>query len=143
MRQATLTPLLSHRLVLIVPEGHPLAAKRSVYREDFLPFPLIAYNATCNETRLLIDRLLAPAVPNIICECEEEGSIAALVEKGRGVAVVPDLALLRRRRLRRIPIAGPVPERTLYLARAAHRPLSPQAESFSRFILQADLQTML
>ena len=139
------TPILHHELVLIVPENHLLASRTEIRIPDILDYPLISYNSSCSETRQLIDSLFRPfsdKKPNIVYECEEETTIAALVEKNCGIAVVPNIETLNLFQLKRLSLVNTHMERVLYLAKDKNRILSSQSEIFYNYILSADLTSI-
>lgn len=87
------TPVLHQDLILITAPEHPLSVKEEVCIEELISYPIIGYNSKASETQNVISNLFSTSIlkPNIICEVEEEMSIAGLVSINYGIAIVPDL----------------------------------------------------
>ena len=78
----------------VLPMGHPLAAKEAVVVEELngLPFLLLAHGGK-TEVSDLLER--AHVQPDIRFTTWEDFAIMAMVEKGMGVSILPDLILQR------------------------------------------------
>ncbi|MFE1949298.1 LysR family transcriptional regulator [Streptomyces sp. NPDC059524] len=85
--------LLDEPVWLVTPPGHPLADRTSVSVPELAGQSFIAAHPGHWQRRLL-DRLFAAhdLVPRIVCEGDELSAIAALIQAGLGVGLVPDLA---------------------------------------------------
>ena len=129
-------PVGHQDLVLIVPKGHPLAARRSIDLAETLSYPQIFFSKDAG-LRYIIDALFAKTggTPHIAYETQEDQVIAGLVAHGFGIAVVPDMKLLRQLNLQIIQIEKPTWERKFYLIRDARTYQSPAAQSFWSFVL--------
>ena len=140
----TFAPVLKQKLQLIVPLDHPLANNDSVSVEEIIPFPFITYNTFTSEIRSLIDGIFAPYenAPSIIFEFEEESSIAAMVASGAGIAIVPDVAILKKFPVKKVELQNINLFRQLYLIRAKDRYLPASSEAFYHFILSLKLEEM-
>jgi DNA-binding transcriptional LysR family regulator len=84
------TLLWDEELILALPEGHPLCARRQVTFEELAAEDLIAYRENSALRRRLestmADRGLEPRNAFI---CTEMAAVRALTSKGLGVAVIP------------------------------------------------------
>ena len=100
----------NQKLVVAVPKDHPLAIRDSV--EEINQFPKVAF------------------------EMEEDSSMAGLVAQGFGIAVMPDIPILKSLNLKTLEISHPVYERSVYLATLKKHYLSPVAKSFIQFVCQ-------
>ena len=78
----------------VLPPGHPLAANRSVALEDMngLPFLLLEHGGKTEVSDLLERRHVRP---DIRFTTWEDYAIMAMVEKGMGVSILPDMILRR------------------------------------------------
>ncbi|MFI7006344.1 LysR family transcriptional regulator [Streptomyces sp. NPDC050145] len=85
--------LLDEPVWLVTPPGHPLAGRSSVTVPELAGEGFIAAQPGHWQRRLL-DRLFAAhdLAPRIVCEGDELSAIAALIQAGLGVGLVPDLA---------------------------------------------------
>ena len=54
--------------------------------------------------------------PKVAFEMEEDSSMAGLVAQGFGIAVMPDIPILKSLNLKTLEISHPVYERSVYLA---------------------------
>jgi DNA-binding transcriptional LysR family regulator len=125
-------PLTAERLVLGVPEGHPLAARDAVSVPDLEPYDLVALR-TGSGLRHIADAYFAAhgVVMDPVIEVSELSTLRGLVRDGVGVALVPDTPAE--------PGIVPVPlrdeaTRIIGLARNRSRSQSAAAEQFARFV---------
>ena len=82
---------------LVCPADHPLAGKRRVTPQALAGLPFIQLSRT-SSVRQHLDAALHPLKLNGVMEVEHLATVAALVEAGLGVSVVPALALFPFRR---------------------------------------------
>ena len=61
---------------------------------------------------------------------------AGLVAQGFGIAVMPDIPILRSLSVKTLDIYNPPYERAVYLATLKQRYLSPVAKAFIRFVIE-------
>jgi DNA-binding transcriptional LysR family regulator len=94
--------------VLIVNPGHPLAAKSRVTPADIAQYPMIAYERGLIH-RSEFDRVFKKAGLNIhvVMEATNAETMIRYVEMDIGVAIIPKIALLpkRRDRVKAIPVS--------------------------------------
>src|SRR5205823_4549576 len=85
--------LLDEAVWLATPLDHPLAGRTSVTIDELADQPFIAAHKGHWQRRLL-DRLFAARdlTPKIVCEGDELSAIAALIQAGLGIGLVPALA---------------------------------------------------
>ncbi|TDT62808.1 LysR family transcriptional regulator [Fonticella tunisiensis] len=127
-------PLARQELVLIVSSNHPLAAYDSIDLRDTAPFPFVYYNKESG-IRPLIDSLFAKVniTPKIRCEVEEDSAVAGLVSIDYGIAVVPNIWILKHFNVKILPIINPPHKRFIYLAYLKNKYLSPTVHRFKDF----------
>ena len=137
-------PVALQRLVLIVPEDHPLAVHTSIDLRLSVPYPQIAFTPDSG-LRPVVDGLFAAMgeTQNIRYEVLEDISIAGLVAQGFGIAVVPEMYILPLLPLKVIQIESPSWERYFYLALRKNQYRPPAAEAFIRFVKEKAAQGML
>lgn len=84
------------KLVLAVPKDHPLAMYDSVDLKDTVDYPQI-YFQKGSGLRPVVDQMYEQisVFPKIAFEIEEDGSMAGLVAQGFGIAVMPDIPILK------------------------------------------------
>ena len=133
----TAVPIQKQNLILITPQSHPLSAKDSVDLVETIPYPQIFFEKSAG-IRNVIDQMFARtgASPKIAYETEEDQVIAGLVAQGFGIAVMPDIPILKSLNLKTLEISHPVYERSVYLATLKKHYLSPVAKSFIQFVCQ-------
>ena len=129
-------PVGRQDLVVIVPEGHPLAQKKEIDLGELLDTPLVAFSKNSG-LRDVVDSLFTRVgrVPVPAYETEDDEAIAGLVAGGFGAAVVPDMALLKRLPVRALSIRTPVWERKFCLVWDDRRS-TPLSEQFCRFVAE-------
>ncbi|WP_110206716.1 LysR substrate-binding domain-containing protein [Nocardioides daejeonensis] len=89
----TVTPLRTERLVVAVPDSHPLAARRQIRVADLEGVDLIVHSADRRSAMYeVVRRLFADAglTPRIRHEVDESSTLVTLVAGGLGAAVVPE-----------------------------------------------------
>lgn len=130
------TPLFEQKLVLIVPEAHPLANKKSINLNETAEYPQIMFSKSSGLRPIIEDMFKSVGVaPNIIYEVEEEFTIAGFVAKNFGVAVVPSIALLNLMKVKTLDITWPPYKRYIYLANALKKYTAPVVTEFKNFVL--------
>ena len=124
-------------LVVIVPPGHPLAGRERISLEETLPYPQIFFSESSG-LRSVVEELFATigASPQIAYEVEEDQVIAGLVAKNFGIAVVPNMDILKRLNLRVLQITQPSWERNFYLICNQQRYIPPAVAQFRQFVLE-------
>ena len=130
-------PVHEQSLVVIVPEGHPLAEREKVTIQDICPYPLVSYTKESGMRRLIDDMFAkAQIMPNIFCQFEDIASMAGLVAGNQGIAIVTDNRSLDNYRIKRLELDTPYSRRMVYLAYMLNRYLPPAVEKFKDFIIQ-------
>ena len=127
----------NQKLVVAVPQDHPLAIHGSVDLRDTIAYPQI-YFEKGSGLRPVIDQMFEEInqFPKVAFEMEEDSSMAGLVAQGFGIAVMPDIPILKSLNLKTLEISHPVYERSVYLATLKKHYLSPVAKSFIQFVCQ-------
>lgn len=109
-----LRPLLEDPFALIVPEGHRFAGRAAVSLAEAADEEFVwVHEAQDRDHPLYAACLGAGFAPRIVCESGSAQGILALVAAGLGIALLPQLAIEPRPGTRIVPLAGPVPTRTL------------------------------
>ena len=127
----------NQKLVLAVPPGHPLAIRDSVDLRDTIDYPQI-YFEKGSGLRPVIDQMFEEInqFPKVAFEMEEDSSMAGLVAQGFGIAVMPDIPILKSLGVKTLDIYNPEYERAVYLATLKKHYLSPVAKAFIRFVCE-------
>jgi len=130
-------PVFEQSLVVIVPEGHPLAERGKVTVQDICPYPLVSYTKESGMRRLIDDMFAkAQIMPNIFCQFEDVNSMAGLVAGNQGIAIVTDSGALENYKVKKLELDTPHSRRMVYLAYVLNRYLPPAVEQFKDFIIQ-------
>lgn len=93
-------PILSNEIVLITPKGHELEGTDFLSIQQVSRYPMIGYDEESwlgAFTRKLYENL--SITPNVVVECPDEHSIAALVAENFGVALIPKVREIDESRL--------------------------------------------
>ena len=127
----------NQKLVLAVPPDHPLAIRDSVDLRDTIDYPQI-YFEKGSGLRPVIDQMFEEInqFPKVAFEMEEDSSMAGLVAQGFGIAVMPDIPILKSLGVKTLDIYNPEYERAVYLATLKKHYLSPVAKAFIRFVCE-------
>ena len=136
-RDIEFIPVYEQGLVVIVPEGHPLATKKKVTIQDICPYPLICYTKESG-MRHIIDDLFVKAqiMPNILCQFEDVNSMAGLVAANQGIAIITDNPSIQNYNVVKLEFDTPYSKRMVYMAYVVNRYLPPAVEKFKDYIIQ-------
>jgi DNA-binding transcriptional LysR family regulator len=134
------TPLANEEMLLIVPRGHRLAARRAVVLREASEETFIAYKPRL-ATRELSDELCRRAgfTPQITFEGEEGGTIGGFVAAELGVAIVP-ASIPHTRGTVRLHITEPLACRSIGIAWAMERYLPAAARAFRDFVVATGMR---
>jgi DNA-binding transcriptional LysR family regulator len=129
-------------LVLVASPGSALARAGKARLEEIAAHPLILFDRGSSDWTLshgLFRR--AGLVPNVALEVESIEAAKRMVERGLGVAFLPQLAVgheIRRHRLLAITVRDAEPlSRSLDLIHPRQRPLSPEAQGLLKTLRAA------
>lgn len=131
------TPIGEERLVVVVPCGHPLAGKQVVTLEETAAYHQIYYTKNSG-LRPVIDRMFEEAriKPKIAYEIEEDGSMAGLVAQNFGVAIMPDIPILRTLNVEVLELYAPGFIRQIYMAVSKENYQTPVVKKFAGYVKQ-------
>ena len=130
-------PVFEQSLVVIVPKGHPLAARQKVSVQDICPYPLVSYTKESGMRRIIDDMFTkAQIMPNVLCQFEDVNSMAGLVAANQGIAIVTDGNALDNYPVEKLELDTPYTRRMVYLAYMLNRYLPPAVERFKSYIIQ-------
>jgi len=120
----------SDRFFLVCRRDHPLATKNPVRLKDLAEHPVIQLART-SSVRQHLNAALHPLQVRTAFEVEQLATVAALVEAGLGITVVPALTLFHFRQPNLVvrPLARPAVTRRIYLVRLRGRSLSIAAQA--------------
>lgn len=130
-------PLVHDNFHLVCRADHPLARKRRIAPQALAGLPFIQLSRT-SSVRQHLDAALHPLRLSGVMEVEHLATVAALVEAGLGVSVVPALALFqfRREALAIRPLQMPQLVRDICLVRLKERGDSSAAAAMIEMLRQ-------
>lgn len=128
-------PVGEERLVVAVPKGHPLADKKQVDLEEAAVYPQVYYTKESG-LRPVIDRMfgMAKIKPNIAYEIEEDGSMAGLVAQNFGIAIMPDIPVLRNLNIEVLELRDTYLKRQVYMAVSKENYKTPMVKRFTEYV---------
>ncbi len=134
-QQVSFTPVAEENLVVVVPKRHPLAEMESITLAEAAPYPQIFFTQSSG-LRPTIEKLFAKAksTPNIAYEIEEDSAMAGLVAKDFGIAVMPEVPILKYLDVKTLRITDPVIERFIYMAQVKGRYQPPVVKKFISYV---------
>ena len=129
-------PIASQELVVITPLDHPLAQFDEIYLEQTQPFPQIGFSKNSG-LHNVIDQVFRKhnCSYQTIYETTVDQVIAGLVSQNFGIAVVPNMYILKHLPLKTIHLKNPYTERTFYLVTNKEAYLTPAVTHFKEFVL--------
>ncbi|MEK4873608.1 MULTISPECIES: LysR family transcriptional regulator [Bacillus] len=132
-------PLFTEEIFLIVPPGHRLEGRETIYLDEVKDESFISMH-TGYEIRNLTDEFCRKAgfMPHIAFEGDEPGVIGDLVKQGLGVAFIPAIYWIHQKKptLNRLRILEPTCQRTIGLGWSKRRYFSETARQFHQFIFE-------
>jgi DNA-binding transcriptional LysR family regulator len=130
-------PISKQKVILIVPENHPLAVHEQVDIRDVLQYKFI-YPAPITGMWTLFEHLFAEVEerPPFALEAESVAFTASLVANNFGIGLSPDSDHLDIYNVKKINITNEASTFYHYLAYSKSKPLSQAAELFKNFIIQ-------
>lgn len=130
-------PIFEEELVLIVSRNHELASLDSIDLKDVGEYPFVYFNKESG-IRPLIDSLFEKVnvTPKIICEVEEDSAVLGLVSVDYGIAIIPNISLIKSFDVKVLHISNPIIRRYIYLASMKNKYISPSANQFRNYILK-------
>jgi len=130
--------LLSERIVLAIPKGHPLYDRERICVEELRKERFVGLEKR-KDMRKLVDAYctLHGFVPNVVLEAENAATFRALVEQHSGIAFVPEKVFQSSpaRNLRLIPLKDNL-ERTIILEWKDKCKLDKQMKDFCDFAVR-------
>jgi DNA-binding transcriptional LysR family regulator len=135
----TLTPLLQADEVCVLPDGHPLLARRVLKPKDFADQPFVSF-APADPYRQLVDAMFERqgVRRRLALETASAASVCALVRQGLGLAIVNPLTAmeLAGAGLQVRPLSESIPF-AVSLVVPQLRPASPLCDAFVKCLHQA------
>lgn len=128
-------PVTREELVVVVPADHELAEKDSVDLQRTVKYPYIFFTQSSG-LRPVIDKLFQgiKTKPEVVYEVEEDGAVAGLVAEHFGIAVMPNIPMLKTLNVKTLQISKPKYERFIYMAKVKNRYLAPVVQEFVDFV---------
>ena len=129
------TPILHQEMLLITSLNHPLANEKEVPFQVLQDYPVIGYDRDSG-LGLYTHKLYRKhqIQPDIVIDCPDEYSIAALVAEYFGIALVADVDTIRDAKIAKIPISGQTLIHTVYMAHMKDKYMIPATNRFVKFI---------
>ena len=128
------TPLFKEELVLAVPPGHPLAARKTVAMADLRGVPLVMFREGYDlRAATFAAYRRAGFEPTLAVDGAEMDGVLRMAAVGIGVAIVPSIVIEPGGPLRAARLAQPL-SRTIGFARRRDRRLARAASEFQATI---------
>lgn len=133
-KEITFTPVAEEELVVIVPKNHELAGRKEIDLIETVSYPQIIFTKESG-LRSAIDQLFQSinAYPKAAYEIEEDGSMAGMVAEGFGIAVLPDIPVLKQLNVDILKMKTPEFKRYIYMANEKNKFFAPIAELFMKY----------
>ncbi|WP_459777822.1 LysR substrate-binding domain-containing protein [Allocoprococcus similis] len=131
--------MAKEKLVVVVPKGHELAGRGSVDLKETLPYPQVYFTKNSG-LRPVIDQLFEQTggTPKIAYEIVEDASMAGLVAEDFGIAVMPEIPILKNLDVDVLDIENPPYERYIYLAKLKEKYLAPVVKEFIEYVKESN-----
>ncbi|MCP1100839.1 DNA-binding transcriptional LysR family regulator [Aequitasia blattaphilus] len=134
-------PFIREKLVVVLPQNHPLGEKKKLCLHDLKEEPLITFTKSSG-LRPTIEELYQSAniVPDIAYEIGEDSSIAGLVSEGFGFAIMPEIPMLNSFPVTIRQLEEENYQRFIYLAYMKEKYHSPVTNQFIDFIQSMSIE---
>lgn len=127
--------LFTEPFLVLLPEGHPLAARKQLLLTELTEEAFIFYKGMVRSLTLEACRT-AGFEPRVACESTELETVRALVRAGLGIAVLPKLAIpAETRQIVTVGLSEPKLERTVAMIHRTGKPQSSAAQAFRKCCL--------
>lgn len=129
------TPILKQNMMIITSLKHELSQEPELPFHILKEYPVIGYDQNSGlgqYTKKLYRQ--HHMKPDLVIDCPDEYSIAALVAEDFGIAIVADVDTIRDAKIAKIPIAGESIVHTVYMAHLKDKYMIPATKRFVRFI---------
>ena len=129
------TPVGMENLVVVVPKGHPLSYEKAVDLEQAAAYHQIFYTSNSG-LRPVVDRMFEQVKvrPQIAYEIEEDGSMAGLVAQNFGIAVMPEIPVLKQLEVDVVPLRNQHQKRYVYMACGKDKYQPPLVSKFADYV---------
>ncbi len=140
-RQIVFEPVAEEKLVVVVSREHPLAAKEDISLKETESYPQIFFTKSSG-LRPTIEKMfeMAQVVPKIAYEIEEDSAMAGLAAKNFGIAVMPEVPVLKYLDVKILDITNPVIERYIYMAQIKDQYQPPVLKKFMKYVQNHQLK---
>ena len=140
-RQIVFEPVAEEKLVVVVSREHPLAAKEDISLKETESYPQIFFTKSSG-LRPTIEKMfeMAQVVPKIAYEIEEDSAMAGLAAKNFGIAVMPEVPVLKYLDVKILDITNPVIERYIYMAQIQDQYQPPVLKKFMEYVQNHQLK---
>ena len=138
LSEVSWTPLWTEKLILNVPNDHPLAQQGSATLQDIAGLPLIALREGFGIRQITNDLLARAEVdPTIVFEGADVPTVRGLVAAGLGVAILPPSPERHHDGLPvELPITGATAERVVGVAHIQGRYIPATATALIKHVMQ-------
>lgn len=138
------TPILKQEMMIITSFNHPLADEKELPFSVLADYPLIGYDHNSALGRYTKKLYLQHHItPNIVIDCPDEYSIAALVAEDFGIALVANVDTIQDAKIKKIPLSGEPIIHTVYMAHMKDKYLIPAAGRFIKFIKEISKKDLI
>lgn len=126
-------PLKKDRMLLIVPDKHPLAQLNEVSFEQIKEGMFILPKKSCdNDVRRILKE--NNVIPNIKFELADDQAIISMVQNGMGISILPEMVLYRVPNSVRILSLEGNNYRSIGIAATSFKNISPASRKFVKYI---------
>lgn len=135
------TPVGREKLVVVTPKGHPLSYESAVDLRQVAEYPQIFYTPNSG-LRPVVNRMFEQAKlkPKIAYEIEEDGSMAGLVAQNFGIAVMPQIPVLRQLDVDVTPLRNQNQKRYFYMAEGRTKYQPPLVKRFAEYVKKRGIE---
>lgn len=140
-KQLIFEPAAEEKLVVVVAKDHPLAEKKGISLRETADYPQIFFTRSSGLRPTIVKMFdMAGVEPKIAYEIEEDGAMAGLVAGNFGIAVMPEVPVLKYLDVKTLNITDPVIERYIYMAWLKGQYQPPVLKKFLEYVQNQQLK---
>ena len=134
-------PILTQKVVIIVPKKHELAKFEKVTLKQVSAYPIVTYNSHSNSLGVLVKNIFKNynIEPRVVFALNDKTSIGGFVSEGFGVGIIEDLPLIAQFDLKIIPLDIDLQTRVVYCAYNKRLYQTGAIRSFLEFVKQKEI----
>lgn len=130
-------PVMVDRMVLVVPEGHPLAEYEEVNISDIVEYPFLFYNRKSTLHNMVEEYFRGvKKYPNVAGTVKEVSTLLEMVKCGMGIGITPRSTIEGCENVVSVELSKVCTRRVIYFIYANDKYLAPAVKRFVNYMVE-------